>query len=226
MNNAQQYRLTKLLCFQEILQYRKKPSESKKKRKTSTNPKFGTTVTFFHRVQNELLQDCPLDFATKSMWSTSELAKANKIAFLTLQADKSCITNYRPMTLTHGAKNSSWQVLAKILFTADHQDNWPQLQEVLLSARTWCYLKHLFPSHSEKKKKKINSTVIRWKFSNCKLWDFYFYSNIFGHVLHDYPLHLRIIFIPFEKQGTSLSSARATRWGTGENFKLLSLLIL
>lgn len=161
MNNAQQYRLTKLLCFQEILQYRKKPSESKKKRKTSTNPKFGTTVTFFHRVQNELLQDCPLDFATKSMWSTSELAKANKIAFLTLQADKSCITNYRPMTLTHGAKNSSWQVLAKILFTADHQDNWPQLQEVLLSARTWCYLKHLFPSHSEKKKKKINSTVIR-----------------------------------------------------------------
>lgn len=56
------------------------------------------------------------------MWSTSELAKANKIAFLTLQVDKSC------MTFTYGAKNSSWQVLAKILFTADHQDNWLQLQ--------------------------------------------------------------------------------------------------
>lgn len=84
----------------------KNPSESKKKKKLLKIPKFGTTVTFLHRVQNELLQDCPLDFATKHMWSTSELAKANRIAFLTIQIDKSCIANYRPMTLKHGAKNS------------------------------------------------------------------------------------------------------------------------
>lgn len=128
MNNTQQYRLTKLLYSQEILQYRKKTVNLRRKEKLKKNPKFGTTVTFLHRVQNELLQDCPLDFATKSTWSTSELAKANKIAFLTLQVDKSSITNYRPMTLTHGAKNSSWQVLAKTLFIADHQVNWLQLQ--------------------------------------------------------------------------------------------------
>lgn len=84
--------------------YSTKNSDSKKKIKTSTKPKFGTIVTFFQRVQNELLQDCPLDFATKSMCTTLELAKANKIAFLALQANKFCITNYRATTLTHGAK--------------------------------------------------------------------------------------------------------------------------
>lgn len=84
--------------------YSTKNSDSKKKIKTSRKPKFGTIVTFFQRVQNELLQDCPLDFATKSMCTTLELAKANKIAFLALQANKFCITNYRATTLTHGAK--------------------------------------------------------------------------------------------------------------------------
>lgn len=60
-------------------------------------------------------------------------------------------------------------------------------------------------------KKKINSTVIRQKFSNCKLQDFYFYTDIFGHVLHEYPLYFRIIFVPFGKQCTFGSNARTTR---------------
>lgn len=62
------------------------------------------------------------------MCTTSELAKANKIAFLTLQVNKFCITNYRAITLAHRAKNSSWQALAMTLFTADQQDNCLQLQ--------------------------------------------------------------------------------------------------
>lgn len=62
------------------------------------------------------------------MCTTSELATANKIAFLTLQVNKFCTTNYRAMTLAHGAKNSSWQALAMTLFTADQQNNWLQLR--------------------------------------------------------------------------------------------------
>lgn len=57
-----------------------------------------------------------------------------------------------------------------------------------------------------------------------KLCNFYFYTDIFGHVLHDYPLYFRIIFVPFGKQCTTGSNAR-TRWRTKESFKLIPLLL-
>lgn len=57
VNNTQQYRFTKLLCFQEIREYKKQwTQEGKKKKKTQTRKQkttktltktIGTTETFF-----------------------------------------------------------------------------------------------------------------------------------------------------------------------------------